>query len=99
MAAKKPGTVAAYETEQASKPAWDFMKGLEGRNKAEAIALVQLLEDQGNALRRPQSGALGDGLFELRGKEVRLFFVFLPIVWRSFSMGRSRSRTRFRRPP
>ena len=28
--------------------------------------------------RRPQSGALGDGLFELRGKQVRLFYVFLP---------------------
>jgi hypothetical protein len=78
MAAKKPWTVDAYETEQGSKPAWDFMKDLEGRNKAEAIALVKLLEDQGNALRRPQSGALGDGLFELRGKEVRLFYVFLP---------------------
>jgi hypothetical protein len=36
-------------------------------------ALVKLLEEQGNLLRRPQSGALGAGLFELRGKEVRLF--------------------------
>ena len=25
-----------------------------------------------------QSGALGDGLFELRGKQVRIFYVFLP---------------------
>ncbi len=44
----------------------------------EAIALVKLLEEQGNRLRRPQSGALGDGLFELRGKQVRLFYAFLP---------------------
>jgi len=44
----------------------------------EAIALVKLLEERGNLLRRPQSGALGDGLFELRGKEVRIFYVFMP---------------------
>jgi hypothetical protein len=44
----------------------------------EAIALVKLLEEQGNLLRRPQPGALGDGLFELRGKQVRLSYLFLP---------------------
>jgi hypothetical protein len=26
----------------------------------------------------PRSGALGDGLFELRGKEIRIFYVFVP---------------------
>jgi hypothetical protein len=38
---------------------------------------VKLLEERGNSLRRPQSGALGEGLFELRGKEVRIFYMFL----------------------
>jgi hypothetical protein len=37
-----------------------------------------LLEEKGSALRRPYSGALGEGLFELRGREVRLFYMFLP---------------------
>ncbi len=31
-----------------------------------------------NALRRPQSGSLGEGLFELRGKQIRIFYMFLP---------------------
>jgi hypothetical protein len=44
----------------------------------EVFALVKLLEERGNTLRRPHSGALGGGLFELRGKEVRLFYVFRP---------------------
>jgi len=44
------------------------MQSLEGRNQAEAIALVKLLEERRNSLRRPQSAALGEGLFELRGK-------------------------------
>lgn len=61
-----------------ARPAWEFIRAQAGRNRTEAIALVKLLEQQGNRLRRPQSGALGDGLFELRGKEVRLFYMFLP---------------------
>jgi hypothetical protein len=71
-------TVDAYETEGRETPAWSFIRGLEERDKVEAIALVKLLEEQGNLVRRPQSGALGDGLFELRGKQVRLFYTFLP---------------------
>ena len=39
---------------------------------------MKLLHERGNSLRRPQSGALGEGLFELRGKEVRIFYMFLP---------------------
>jgi len=70
--------IDAYVTEKGEKPAWAFMRRLDGRNRAEAIALVKLLEERGNTLRRPHSGALGEGLFELRGKEVRLFYLFLP---------------------
>ncbi|OGW61841.1 MAG: hypothetical protein A2V83_04820 [Nitrospirae bacterium RBG_16_64_22] len=57
---------------------WSFIEALEGRDKAEALALVKLLEEQGNKLRRPQSGTLGESLFELRGKQVRIFYTFLP---------------------
>ena len=71
-------TIDAYETDGGEAPAWSFIRQLEGRNKVEAIALVKLLEEKGMQLRRPQSGALGNGLFELRGKEVRLFYMFLP---------------------
>jgi len=74
----RPWAVDVYETDKGEKLAWAFIESLEGRNKAEAIALVKLLEEKGNALRRPQSGALGKGLFELRGKEVRIFYMFLP---------------------
>ena len=71
-------TIDAYETDGGETPAWSFIRQLEGRDKVEAVALVKLLEEQGSQMRRPQSGALGDGLFELRGKQVRLFYVFLP---------------------
>ena len=78
MADRAPWTVDAYETEQGERPVLSFLQGLQGRNQAEALALVKLLQERGNSLRRPQSGALGEGLFELRGKEVRIFYVFLP---------------------
>jgi hypothetical protein len=76
--AERRWTIEAYETDGGETPAWSFIRRLEGRDRVEAIALVKLLEEQGNLLRRPQSGALGDGLFELRGKQVRLFYAFLP---------------------
>ena len=73
-----PWTIEAYETEQGEMPALRFLEGLAGRNESEAVALVKLLQERGSNLRRPQSGALGGGVFELRGKEVRIFYMFLP---------------------
>ena len=70
--------IEAYASRAGERPAWSFIRRLCGRDRIEAVALVKLLEEQGNRLRRPQSAALGDGLFELRGKQVRLFYVFQP---------------------
>ncbi len=42
----------------------------------EANALIRLLGVQGNRLREPRSKSLGNGLFELRGKQVRIFYTF-----------------------
>lgn len=71
-------TVDAYETETGEKPAWRFLDSLEGRDLADAYALMRALREHGNELRRPHSAALEDGLFELRGKQVRPFYIFLP---------------------
>lgn len=78
MEGRASWTIDTHETERGDKPALSFLQGLEGRNRSEAFALVKLLRERGNSLRRPQSGALGDGIFELRGKEVRIFYTFLP---------------------
>jgi len=78
MPAQTPWKIDVYQTEKGEKLVWAFIQGLEGRNKVEAIALVKVLEEKGNTLRRPQSGTLGEGLFELRGREVRIFYMFLP---------------------
>src|SRR6266850_510480 len=62
MSKKQPWTIDVYETGKGEKPAWAFIAGLGGRDKAEAVALVKLLEECGNLLRRPHSG----------------FYIFLP---------------------
>jgi hypothetical protein len=46
------------------------------RDYSDAGALLELLRIQGNRLGPPQSKSIGEGLFELRGKQVRLFYVF-----------------------
>ena len=69
--------IDVFRTEKGEAPVRSFVAGLVGRDRDEAFALIKLLEEQGNALRRPQSGVLGDGLFELRGRQIRIFYMFL----------------------
>ena len=40
--------------------------------------MIQFLSERGNTLRLPHSRSLGEGLNELRGKQVRIFYVFRP---------------------
>ncbi len=67
-----------YRTAAGETPVRTFIAVLPPDAKAEAIALIKLAEALGNTLREPHSKALGEGLFELRRNEVRLFYVFEP---------------------
>lgn len=67
-----------YKTGSGAPPLQGFLEGLTGRNREEGIALMEMLQKWGNQLRAPRSKALGNGLFELRGHEVRIFYMFLP---------------------
>ena len=78
MAADAGWIVEDFETEVGGCPVRTFLRSLKGRDLAEAIALIKLAEERGNRLRAPQSKALGGGLFELRGRQVRIFYVFAP---------------------
>lgn len=65
-----------YTAQGGESPIRAFISGLIGQDRVDALALIKLLEERGNALRRPQSAALGGGLFELRRNQVRIFYVF-----------------------
>jgi hypothetical protein len=71
-------TIDDYTTVTGESPVRTFLSGLQGRDKVEAFALIQLLSERGNTLRLPHSRSLGEGLNELRGKQVRIFYVFRP---------------------
>ena len=75
-------TVVFYETEDGKTPVEDWMNSLEPKMRAKLIAMLELLEEKGNALRKPYTESLGDGLFELRviqGNNISraLFFFYI----------------------
>ncbi len=59
-------TVVLYETEDGKTPVEDWMDSLDPKMRAKLIAMLLLLEEKGNALRKPYTESLGDGIFELR---------------------------------
>lgn len=71
-------TIHEYATPGGEKPVLSFLQRLEGRNKRDAIALIQLLRERDNQLRPPHPKAVETGLFELRGHQVRIFYMFRP---------------------
>src|SRR5688500_5973433 len=71
-------TIDDYTTVSGESPIRTFLSELQDRDKVAAFTLVRLRSERGNTLRLPQSRALGEGLNELRGKQVRIFYVFRP---------------------
>ena len=73
-------TVTEYTPPSGAVPVLRFLQGLTGDAKTEAIAALKFVAERGNTLREPVSKALGEGLFELRGRTsgVRIFYTFKP---------------------
>ena len=74
-------TVEFYETEDGEKPVFDFLMSLDPKMRAKTGAMLQLLAEKGNELRKPYTEHLDDGIFELRtiqGNNISraLFFFF-----------------------
>ncbi len=67
MASKK-FEVVFYETADKQCPVEEFMIGLEPKMRAKLAGILKILQDTGPLLREPYSKALGDGIFEVRGK-------------------------------
>jgi phage-related protein len=56
-----------------------FVAGLvDAKDVKDAAVLIGALRTLGNQLREPRSKSLEDGLFELRGTQVRIYYGFLP---------------------
>lgn len=57
-----------YEKPDGSEPAKDFILNLEPKMSAKVLRTIQLLKQEGPALREPYSKSLDDGIFEIRTK-------------------------------
>lgn len=73
--------VESYKLENGKVPVEDFIRGLEAKMRAKALAQIDLLAEFGNELREPYSKHVGDGIFELRIKFSsdisRIFYFFV----------------------
>jgi hypothetical protein len=70
-----------YETEDKICPVDDFLNTLEPKLLAKTMKTIDLLEENGNKLRKPYSEYIEDGIFELRviqaSNIVRILYFFV----------------------
>lgn len=72
-------TVDEHETAGGQSHFAKFVADLtDTKDIRDAAVLIGALRALGNQLREPRSKALEDGLFELRGTSVRIYYGFLP---------------------
>ena len=57
-------------------PALEFLLALDRDERRKAFSYIGYLESQGERLRRPISEYLGDKIYELRPKQIRILYAF-----------------------
>ena len=72
-------TVDEHRTAGGQSHFAEFVAGLiDAKDIKDAAVLIGALRALGNQLREPRSKSLENGLFELRGTSVRIYYGFLP---------------------
>jgi phage-related protein len=69
--------VVYYPDARGDTPALKFLLALAQDEQQKALAYISYLEEQGEALRRPIAEYLGDKLYELRPKQVRILYALM----------------------
>ncbi|MCD8014775.1 MAG: type II toxin-antitoxin system RelE/ParE family toxin [Lachnospiraceae bacterium] len=62
-------TVDFYTKENGEAPAEDYIRSLDSKMKAKVFRIIDLLEKNGTALRKPYSEHLRNGIYEIRAKQ------------------------------
>jgi phage-related protein len=70
-------TVIYYPDARGETPALKFLLALGQDEQQKALAYISYLEQQGETLRRPIAEYLGDKLYELRPKQIRILYAFV----------------------
>ena len=66
-----------YPDARGNTPALEFLLGLPQDEQQKAFAYISYLAEQGETLRRPIAEYLGDKIYELRPKQIRILYAFV----------------------
>jgi len=66
-----------YPDARGETPALKFLLALGQDEQQKALAYISYLEEQGERLRRPIAEYLGDKVYELRPKQIRILYAFV----------------------
>ena len=70
-------TVVYYTDMKGHSPVLAFLSSLAPHEQEKALAYLSYLREEGEMLRRPIAKYLGDRLYELRPKHIRVLYTFL----------------------
>jgi len=73
-----PWKLECYLDARGSNPVNQFIESLPVNERASIRARIDFLGEIGNRAREPLSKSIGNGLFELRVKSIRIFYCFKP---------------------
>ena len=69
-------SVSFFIDERGHRPVREFIDQLPLKEQAKIIAYLAELKRQGNNLHRPMADYLGEGIYELRPRDNRVFYFF-----------------------
>ncbi len=69
-------SIVYYTDARANVPALQFLLTLDKGDQQKALAYISYLEEQGEDLRRPIADYLGNKLYELRPRHIRILYAF-----------------------
>lgn len=67
-------SVVYYTDARANTPVLQFLLTLDKPDQQKALAYISYLEEKGDALRRPIADYLGNKLYELRPRHIRILY-------------------------
>ena len=70
-------TVIYYPDARGQMPVLAFLRGLDQPDQQKALAYISYLTEQGEHLHRPIADYLGDKIYELRPKQIRVLYTFV----------------------
>jgi len=71
-----PKSLYFYVDERGNNPVKEFMENLPEKEKSKVHAYMAELREHSYNLRRPMADYLGNGLYELRPRDNRIFYFF-----------------------